>query len=49
MILYSRLKPDSEIVKIQQRELIERGKWYEDDAASKLIDFRRQQSANEQT
>lgn len=34
--------PDDQIVKFQQRELIEKGKWYEDDEASKLLDFRRQ-------
>lgn len=35
-------RPHTEIVKFQQRQLIEKGKWYEDDEASKLLDFRRQ-------
>jgi len=38
-------RPDAEIVKFQQRELIEHGKWYEDEEASKLLDFRRRESA----
>ena len=36
-------RPHEEIVKFQQRQLIETGKWHEDDEASKLLDFRRQQ------
>lgn len=35
-------RPNAEIVKLQQSELIEKGKWYEDDEAGKLLDFRRQ-------
>ena len=38
-------RPDAEIVKFQQRELIEKGKWYEDEEASKLLDSRRRESA----
>ena len=36
-------RPNEEIVKFQQRQLIETGKWHEDDEASKLLNFRRQQ------
>lgn len=42
-------RPDAEIVRFQQRELIEKGKWYEDEEAGKLVDFRRQESANRST
>jgi hypothetical protein len=38
-------RPNDEVVKFQQRELIEKGKWYEDEEASKLLDFRRRESA----
>jgi hypothetical protein len=35
-------RPNSEVVKFQQRELIENGKWHEDIEAKKILDFRRQ-------
>jgi hypothetical protein len=41
-------RPDAEVVKLQQRELIEKGKWYEDDEAMRILNSR-QQSQNIKT
>jgi len=35
-------KPDAETVKFQQKELILNGKWYEDEEAGQMLEFRRQ-------
>lgn len=37
-------RPDDEVVKFQQRELIEKGKWYEDEEALKLLEYSKQQN-----
>ena len=39
-------KPDPEIVKFQQKELINKGLWYEDSQAEELLNFRRQKKSN---
>lgn len=39
-------RPDEELVKFQQRELIEKGKWYEDEEAIKLLENSQQQNAS---
>lgn len=39
-------RPDDDIVKFQQHELIEKGKWYEDEEANKLLEYSRQQNTS---
>lgn len=39
-------RPDDEVVKFQQRELIEKGKWYEDEEAAKLLEYSKQQNTS---
>ena len=39
-------RPDDEVVKFQQRELIEKGKWYEDEEAVNLLEYSKQQNTS---